>query len=65
MDVPTDRISIGIVVATGLIGLIGYLFAFRTPFDAGDGEAIVLPAAAIAVAVGLAVLTWFSLVRAG
>lgn len=63
MNVPVDRISMLLVVATGLLAMIGYLLAFQTrPDREGIGQYLA-PGVAIVVALALLVGVWFALDR--
>lgn len=61
MDVPTDRVTMTLVIATGVLALIGFLLSFRVSFREGWYAGIVLPIAVVGLAVAVVALTWFGL----
>lgn len=63
MSERTDRISMTLIVATGLFALIGYLLAVRYPAVTRGLPDVVAGVGAVVVAVALVALVWVGLDR--
>lgn len=63
MSERTDRISMTLIVATGLFALIGYLLAVRYPTVTRGLPDVVAGVGAVVVAVALVALVWVGLDR--
>lgn len=63
MDVPTDRVTMTLVVATAAIGLIGYVVAFRVQSGFGGLSPAVVGVAGVVIVAIVVAATWFGLDR--
>lgn len=65
MSERTDRISMTLIVATGLFALLGYLLAVRYPSVTAGLPDTVIGVGALVGAVGLVAVIWIGLDRIG
>lgn len=62
MNVPTDRVSMTLLVAIGTLGLLGFLLAFVVPSSGGEPPTLVLVVGILAAAAVIGGV-WFGLER--
>lgn len=63
MDLPTDRISIALLVVVAALGLVGYLAAFGVSFEPGGMPPALVPVVAVVVAAIVIGVVWVGLGR--